>query len=511
VTGASNVGGLIGFIAGTTIANSHASGDVEGTTLNYHGGLVGNTFQANTITESYATGKVYGGSFVGGLVGDYNGGTITNSYATGNVIGSGNNVGGLVGKNSGGTITSSYATGNIEGNDYVGGLVGYTSTNIDYSYATGDVTGEDRVGGLAGYTSSGVISYSYTTASVTGNNYVGGLVGLGYGSVFNSYATGSVTGNNYVGGLVGSIHNGITNSYSIGSVSGTGDYVGGLVGDSDAQVDNSFFDSTSNPDTALDNGHGEPKTTAELKTLITFSGAGWSIDGEDGTYPVLLWQLDAINGNIGMQKVALNGASELPIWYMEGDPDFDPDPDPDDPDQEDPDSGPADPVSFLPDAGLGTLGLMTFSDVPALPVSFPGDFVPGPAAKALVYPLADGTAPIVTADFVSGGTALDLAKAISLYLELLQDFEENAESMSEAEYAVTVIELAVAWAGIQALEARLSSEGETGFDLSALLEAYENALQQLSDYGDYLSEEQLTAVSSVLDAVAEVIEELGTN
>ena len=62
-----------------------------------------------------------------GILAGLNSGTITDSYATGSVSG-GTYVGGLVGRNSsGGTITASHAAGSVSGNFHVGGLVGNTA------------------------------------------------------------------------------------------------------------------------------------------------------------------------------------------------------------------------------------------------------------------------------------------------------------------------------------------------------------------------------------------------
>ena len=200
-------GGDSGILAGSnsgTITDSYATGSVSGGT--YVGGLVGRNSSGGAITASYAAGSVSGDSSVGGLVGN-NSGAITASYATGSVSGGNSSVGGLVGNNSG-AITASYATGSVNGIDEVGGLVGYNSGGgaITASYATGSVSGRDnQVGGLVGE-NGGAITASYATGSVSGgNSSVGGLVGFNSGgaAIIASYATGSVSGNSSVGGLVG--------------------------------------------------------------------------------------------------------------------------------------------------------------------------------------------------------------------------------------------------------------------------------------------------------------------
>ena len=210
IRGGDYVGALAGDMMGGRVANSYATGDVEGGSSSDIGGLVGNN--SGSISNSYATASATGGSSsrVGGLVGD-NSGSISNSYATASATGGdASRVGGLVGNNSG-RISNSYATASATGRDlapYVGGLVGINSGRISNSYATGDVEGGSfsYIGGLGGGMgdNSGRISNSYATGDVEGgsSSKVGGLLGDHGGTISNSYATGSVSGGD-AGGLVG--------------------------------------------------------------------------------------------------------------------------------------------------------------------------------------------------------------------------------------------------------------------------------------------------------------------
>ena len=248
------------------------------------GGLVGMN-DSGTITGCYATGSVTGTIYVGGLVG-YNEGGLTSCYATGSVTGDGL-VGGLVGYNYYGTLTACYATGSVSGFDYVGGLVGYNYYGtLTACYATGSVTGTvsgERIGGLVGWNNDGTLTACYATGSVTGNSSVGGLVGYNYdGTLTACYATGSVTGTDFVGGLVGYNYYGtLTACYATGSVTGTDD-VGGLVGWNhvDSTITDCFWDTQTCLPATVGVGEGPStgvtgKTTAEMKTLSTFTDAGW--------------------------------------------------------------------------------------------------------------------------------------------------------------------------------------------------------------------------------------------
>ncbi len=198
---------------------------------------------------------------------------------------------------------------NIHGEGDVGCLVGYNEGAITSCYTTGVVVGADTVvGGLVGYNWVGTITSCYTTCSVSGGVFVGGLAGINYGEITSCYATGAVSGATDVGGLVGynsvNITTGtITSCYSTGAVSGSAEF-GGLVGRNDAPDDAvtaCFWDTQTSGQDTSDGGTG--KTTAEMKTLSTFTSAGWDFVGEtangpndiwkmpfDGGYPLLSWQ-----------------------------------------------------------------------------------------------------------------------------------------------------------------------------------------------------------------------------
>jgi len=138
-----------------------------------------------------------------GAIAATNEGTIFNVYATGSIRATDGTqwygVGGLVGSNLGSSVT------NIKG-------------TISASYADVDVQGNQRVGGLVGF-NSGVLSNVFAKGDVSGVYYVGGLVGQSSGpsSIVNSYSTGNLfdnspvgswSGDHYFGGLVGGTEGG---------------------------------------------------------------------------------------------------------------------------------------------------------------------------------------------------------------------------------------------------------------------------------------------------------------
>ena len=129
-------------VAVGTITGSHATGEVVGLGATYVGGLVGYNYNDGdtgaAISSSYATGKVTGGSEVGGLVGQDYSSTITNVYSRGEVEASGNNVGSLMGQADGTTLTNSYASGKITltgaNQTSVNGLIGNVDASITNSF-----------------------------------------------------------------------------------------------------------------------------------------------------------------------------------------------------------------------------------------------------------------------------------------------------------------------------------------------------------------------------------------
>jgi len=183
-------------------------------------------------------------------------------------------VGALVGRNFPGTIINCYASGTVAATACVGGLVGEHGGWMEGCYFEGTVSGVDGVGGLVGLNYS-FIRDCYSTGIASGGAHVGGLVGQnGYswhpgGSISACYATGNVSGESGVGGLCGENHGVISDCFWDIQTSGEPNMCGS--GD-------------------CDSSHG--KTTAEMKTLSTFTGADWDFVevwdiGENQTYPYL--------------------------------------------------------------------------------------------------------------------------------------------------------------------------------------------------------------------------------
>ena len=318
VTGSdSSIGGLIGFDESggevTVLRDSYATGNVSG--RSNVGGLVGESYEVDTILRVYATGTVNGvGSAIGGLIGEmdadgYSVSQVSDAYATGSVTGSGTvssgkYIGGLIGELGGGNLTRVYATGNVRGvgTNSVGGLIGRArgvTMSLADSYATGSVTSTtttDAVGGLIGWLDeNAAVRRSYATGAVSSQgNFVGGLVGgiQDGSSITDSYARGSVSGANYVAGLAGgNVQLGgsnvnaqtITRAYSTGAVTATGANRGGLFADPVGMtVTDSFWDTQTSGQATSVGGTG--RTTAQMTSNATYTGAGWDFTFRTGTW-----------------------------------------------------------------------------------------------------------------------------------------------------------------------------------------------------------------------------------
>lgn len=221
---------------------------------------------------------------------------------------------------------------NILGESYIGALVGMADKiNISQCSSTGTVSGTRYIGGLVGYIEKGIISESFSSVNVDGSsNGIGGLVGFADDVIRDCYASGSVVGDQDVGGLIGDAtsFSNTANCYSRGSVSGNLN-VGGLIGYagegsvelgvSPAEVTGCFWDSEASGNATSDEGIA--KTTAEMKSMSTYTNAGWDFinetangsnnywglnDSEHEGYPFLSWENYTHNASEVPLPVCLN-------------------------------------------------------------------------------------------------------------------------------------------------------------------------------------------------------------
>ncbi len=280
-------------------------------------GLFGYASAATIKNVGLQSVNVTGDLYVGGLIGNQNGGTATGCYSGGSVTGTGNSnqdIGGLIGSQNGGTATSCYSTGSVTGEGNVGGLIGIEGNlSVDSScYSSASVTGtgsaSESIGGLIGDQANSTAKECYSSGLVTENSsgsfYIGGLIGLqsAGSAATNCYETGNVAGNGAtgIGGLIGHQTNAnATNCYSCGSVSAGG---GGLIGSQGGSnvVSNCFWDTQASGQGSSAAGTGE--TTTAMKTEATFTGATWDFTN--------IW---SINAGVNNGYPTLQGVTVLPV------------------------------------------------------------------------------------------------------------------------------------------------------------------------------------------------------
>ena len=119
------VGGLAGSLDTVTIINSYSSGKIKGA-LGV-GGLAG-WASFSTIDQSYSLSSISSDSDIagaGGLVGRMQYTTIRSSFADTQISGNMDAAGGLVGQSlTNNTVSNSYAVGRVKGAKFEGGLIG---------------------------------------------------------------------------------------------------------------------------------------------------------------------------------------------------------------------------------------------------------------------------------------------------------------------------------------------------------------------------------------------------
>jgi len=173
-----------------------------------------------------------------------------------------------------------------------GRISGATIKNLGVTQIDIHAGSSTAVGGIAARAeNSSKILNCYVTGTITAGGG-GGLVGVNDAStITNCYSTASVSSDDRAhGGLVGTNQGGstISYSYSTGLVSGgAGTDPGGLVGNDydSSPVIYSFWDTQSSGLGTSRGGDG--KTTVEMKTLSTFTNAGWDFS--------TIWQMNGAN------------------------------------------------------------------------------------------------------------------------------------------------------------------------------------------------------------------------
>ena len=139
-----NTGALVGILNGNNSSIAPSPSIVNCNVVSSNGYSVS--------LQSVSQFSLSGANNVGGLVGHVINGSIENSSSECSVTASGNNAGGLVGFISHGTILNSSASGSVKAAENAGGLIGYISneTTISNSSADGSVKPAGAFGDFIG-------------------------------------------------------------------------------------------------------------------------------------------------------------------------------------------------------------------------------------------------------------------------------------------------------------------------------------------------------------------------
>ena len=232
---------------------------------------------------------------------------------------------GLFGYNDG-RIYNVKVSGTAQGAQYVGGVAGYNTGDIEYVGNSVNITGsstvnsaENSVGGVAGY-NSGKIYASYNSGAVTGNYNVGGIVGYNEGKVMNAYNTAVITNSRSVrsasiGGIVGySTNANIGYVYNIGEVSAADMIVNkglfiGQIASGTLTLPRWYLNGLTVYENANDDGKGQSQANLQPISTTAFNESslfsGWNTQANNG-YADDIWEINPEN----------NGGYAYPVFVI---------------------------------------------------------------------------------------------------------------------------------------------------------------------------------------------------
>lgn len=258
----SYAGGITGrLLTGTSVKDVSNSGEITAD-ASYAGGICGESSIDLDFESTANSGKIFAPEYSGGICG-INSANITGKAGadinTGLVTADIRYAGGIAGYNSGNIVncssrnsfeadseTFSYSkrADRLKG-DYVGGIAGYNKGLISSSDSSGGyIMGKTNVGGICGYSDTDIASVQ-NSANVVGMQFVGGITGkldagrtiagcTNRGAVLSSEGySGGIAGSNY-GTINECVNNnavkGMAANIPITSWNMQGDFAGGICG-----------------------------------------------------------------------------------------------------------------------------------------------------------------------------------------------------------------------------------------------------------------------------------------
>lgn len=277
IKGNSSVGAIVGLNKGVVFNCKVIDTEVIGKTK--VGGIVGNSSIQSKIQSCETNGLkslVSGEEYVGGIVGYTNNNVVLENLINNAKIEATKHVGGISGISFyGTTLIGTKNNGRIIGDENVGGLIGYSQAQIEKSYSSdiAVIEGNKNVGGLVGVNhSSGDLSNSYNNAQVVGKmDIIGGIAGTNNSNISNCYNTGKVIATEADGMKIGGVCGQNLSDSFITSVYN----IGNITYKENAEgVVGVNFGTTSNAfylDSCMDNKNADKtlaKTSDEMKSTI---------------------------------------------------------------------------------------------------------------------------------------------------------------------------------------------------------------------------------------------------
>ena len=184
--------GMFGTLQSGAIINGLMieSGNIEGTDGAYVGSICGIAESGTQIINSYSMCDVSGGTYGGGIAGSASG-EITVTFFGGIV--SGNRSGGIASEAMG-TISDCFSFGKVNGTSYAGGICAILreSATIERCYVSNRVAGGDEyIGGIVGYSYVNITD-CYVIAEIAFSEAItytcmGAIVGYTQGEIIRSY------------------------------------------------------------------------------------------------------------------------------------------------------------------------------------------------------------------------------------------------------------------------------------------------------------------------------------
>ncbi len=253
--------GLFGYISGATINNVILQ-SLNITGGRYTGGVAGRLYQGGTISYCVVHGVIQGKQDVGGITGSQIAPSGSSSYST--------------------YIKNCINTATVQGDTFVGGIVGYSSSTYSTSYSNGFSS----------------VEYCSNSGTVIANNSsVGGIAGRSTGSTSNSFTycfnSGDVSASSHAGGLIGnsdSNNTKVKHCYSVGEVTAASNF-GGCFGISPNKATFCYYlDESVVEPTCMS---GTAKSADQLRRATAYEQWDftnvWTMNGrEDYPYPELI-------------------------------------------------------------------------------------------------------------------------------------------------------------------------------------------------------------------------------